>query len=207
MLAHTSSPSARGGAHSVATRLLLARHGETEWNRLSRWQGCQNIPLTARGRDQAKALAAALKAEPLSAVYSSALQRSVLTAQEIAACHKLNVSRDERLNEMNLGAWEGLTHKEAAERFPQLITIWETDPRSVQPPGGESIAQFEQRVLAMIEEIVLAYPDETVCLIGHKMTNGVIRCRYLGLSLAEALSTVAEQGAYEILDLPHPQWG
>jgi phosphoserine phosphatase len=191
----------------VATRLLLARHGETDWNRLGRWQGQQNTPLNAAGRVQALALRDTLKKEPLAAVYSSALRRCVETAHEIAEQHRLNVCRDERLNEINLGKWEGLTQREIAARYPEALQVWYDDPRAMRPPQGESVAELEQRVLAVLQEMARAYPGETVCLVGHKMTNGLIRSHYLGLPLAEALHGVEPHGGYEVILIPHPLWG
>jgi broad specificity phosphatase PhoE len=203
-----SSPSLGIGVRNkVSTRLLLARHGETDWNQQGRWQGQQNLALNRAGIDQALALSARLKGERLSAVYSSALRRAVETAQAIAHEHKLNVCRDERLNEISLGEWEGMQRKEIAARYPQILQMWETDPCSTRPPRGESIAELEKRVLAALQEIARAYPGETVCLIGHKMTNGIIRCHYLGLPLNEALRGVLPQGEYEAIPIPHPLWG
>ncbi len=207
MLAATRQTFERGTRDRVSTRLLLARHGETDWNQQGRWQGMQNLPLNRAGQEQALALSARLKTERPAAVYSSVLQRAVATAQTIAKEHKLNVCRDERFNEINLGAWEGMTRKEIAAAYPQILQIWEADPRSVKPPNGESIAGIEQRVLAALQEIARAYPGETVCLIGHKITNGVIRSHYLGLSLVEALGGVLPQGTYEVIAIPHPLWG
>jgi phosphoserine phosphatase len=186
---------------------LLTRHGETEWNRLGRWQGQQNLPLSSKGREQALALAASLKREPLSAVYSSVLQRSVETARAVAVLHNLNVCRDPRLNEINHGLWEGLTRREISAKYPQLLQAWEADPHSVKPPDGEDLADVEERVLAAIREITLAYPGETVCVVGHKMVNGIIRCHYLNLPLNDALRSVPEHAVYEVIEIPHPLWG
>jgi broad specificity phosphatase PhoE len=207
MLAATRQTFDRSTRDRVSTRLLLARHGETDWNQRSRWQGQRDIPLNGTGRNQALALSAALRKEQLAAVYSSTLQRAVETAQMIAKEHKLNVCRDERFNETYLGAWEGLTRKEIGAAYPQLLQAWDADPRSVTPPNGESISAVEQRILAALQEIARAYPGESVCLIGHKFTNGIIRSHYLGLPLVEALSGVLAQGTYEVIAIPHPLWG
>jgi broad specificity phosphatase PhoE len=191
----------------VKTRLLLARHGETDWNTQGRWQGQEDVPLNSKGKEQALKLAARLKGESLAAVYSSALRRAIETAQEVALHHRINVCRDARLNEINLGSWEGLPYKEIAARYPDLLAAWNSDPQSVRPPGGESIAELEQRVLDATQEIALAFPGETVCLIGHKMTNGVIRHHYLGLELNEALRGEPEHAVCEVVEIPHPLWG
>ena len=191
----------------VTTRLLLARHGETDWNRLGRWQGQADPPLNDSGRRQALALGASLKTSVLAAVYSSTLKRASETAQVVAAQHRLNVCRDPRLNEIDLGDWEGLTRKEISVRYADLLRAWEADPCSVRPPHGETIADLEERVLAVMREIARAYPGETVCVVGHKISNGVIRSRYLGLPLIEALRSAPEHIVVDTMDIPHPLWG
>ncbi len=207
MLVTASPPAISQLRGKVKTRLLLARHGETEWNRLGRWQGQEDIPLNSRGREQALALAARLRHENLAAVYSSTLRRSIETAQEIASDHRINVCRDERVREINLGAWQGMLYKEIAARYPELLRAWEEDPTQVRPPAGESIAELQARVLAALREIALAYPGETVCLIGHQLCNSVIRAHYRGISLREALRIEPAHAVCESIDLPHPLWG
>ena len=189
---------------AVTTRLLLARHGETDWNRQGRFQGQTDIPLNGTGRDQAMALAAHLKKEALAAIYSSSLRRSVETAQIIAAQHRLNVCRDERLNEIRMGAWEGMVFKDWANKFPSLKQAMDSDRRSVTAPNGESVDQLEKRVLTAMKEIALAYPGETVCVIGHGMVNAVIRSQYLNIPFTEALRTMPVQGTWDELELPYP---
>lgn len=189
---------------AVSTRLLLARHGETDYNRQGRLQGTSDIPLNGKGRDQATRLAAGLKREQLAAVYTSTLQRAIETAQGIAVQHRLNVSRDERLNEIRLGQWEGLSTRDLAARYGQIWQAWSADPSSVTPPDGESLAQVQKRVLAVTREIALAFPGEIVCLVAHGMTNAVIRSHYLGIPLADALRTIPAQGEWEAIQLPYP---
>ena len=100
------------------TEILLARHGETDWNSGRRVQGHTDIPLNAAGVEQARALAEQLAGEPLTAVFSSDLSRALDTARAVAAVHGLEVTVDPRLREKNFGTWEGLTDVEIAERFP-----------------------------------------------------------------------------------------
>lgn len=188
----------------VTTRLLLARHGETDWNRLGRWQGQADIPLNSRGREQAIALRDSLRNEKLAAVYSSTLRRAVETAQTVAALFRVNVSRDERLNEIDLGAWEGMLAKDIMARYPDLWQAWRADPFSTQPPDGETIKQITQRVLQATEEIAQAYPGETVCLIGHKVTNAIVRSHYLDLPLTETLQGEPSHAIWAAIELPYP---
>jgi len=100
------------------TRIILIRHGETEWNRDGRFLGWRESDLTELGRQQAGALALALRNTPLSAIYSSPSQRTVITAQAINVHHGLEIHTDPRLRELNQGQVEGLTASQIRARFP-----------------------------------------------------------------------------------------
>ena len=102
----------------MVTTILLARHGETEWNREGRWQGWADPSLNDTGRAQARELAEQLRATPFDAVYSSDLRRALETAVILAAPHDLAVVTDADLREIDVGAWSGLTRAEITERFP-----------------------------------------------------------------------------------------
>jgi broad specificity phosphatase PhoE len=185
----------------VVTRLLLARHGETHWNYEGRWQGQANLPLNASGWAQAAVLAFRSRREQITAVYSSELQRSVCTARAVAAVHNLPVYRDARFNEIDLGQWEGLLYAQIKERFPDALNAWEINASGTRPPGGETIEEVEQRVLAALGDLATVCPQGTVCLIGHKVTNAVIRSRCLALPLAVTLSGEPQHAIWEYVDL------
>ena len=100
------------------TTILLARHGETEWNREGRWQGWADPPLNDAGRAQARTLAEELRTIPFDAVYASDLRRARETAVIVAAPHAVPVLTDAGLREIDVGSWSGLTRREIEERFP-----------------------------------------------------------------------------------------
>jgi 2,3-bisphosphoglycerate-dependent phosphoglycerate mutase len=106
------------------TTILIARHGESDWNRERRWQGYADRPLTDRGREQARALAARLAHIELDAVYSSDLQRARDTAAVVAENQGLEVQAVPELREVDVGSWSGLTRVEAEERFPEGYARW-----------------------------------------------------------------------------------
>jgi broad specificity phosphatase PhoE len=148
------------------TTLLLARHGETDWNREGRWQGHTDTPLNERGRDQARALAERLRRERLAAIYSSDLERAVETAEIIAAEVGVPVRRDSRLRELHFGRWEGLTTEEIQARFPDDAARWRADGGA---PGadGETYEEMGARVVAAVEQIASAHPNEDVLVVLH----------------------------------------
>ena len=168
------------------TTLLLARHGETDWNRDGRWQGHTDIELNELGREQARALAASLDGEPIDAVYSSDLRRAHETAEIVAAARGLEVHTDPRLREIYFGRWEGLTTTEVRARFPEEAERWFSDDGSSSFGGGETYVDMGERVVSALADIAEAHPDGNVLVILH---GGPIR----GLLAHAAGITYGEQ--------------
>ena len=138
------------------TTILLARHGETDWNRDGRWQGWADPPLNDTGRAQARELAEQLRETPFDAVYSSDLRRAFETAQIVAAPHGVPVVADPGLREIDVGSWSGLTRAELAERFPDGSR-----------PDGETREQHQARVLAAVERLARDHPGERILIVTH----------------------------------------
>jgi broad specificity phosphatase PhoE len=138
------------------TTILLARHGETDWNRDGIWQGWADPPLNDAGRAQARKLAGQLKEMPFDAVYSSDLRRARETAELVAQPHGLPVTTDRGLREIDIGSWSGLTHAEIDERFPGGVR-----------PDGETREQHAARVLDTVERIARAHLGRRILLVTH----------------------------------------
>jgi len=132
-------------------RVLLLRHGRTEWNATGRFQGQLDSPLDATGRAQAKAAAVALAPMRPDAIVASDLSRTADTAAAVSDELRLPVALDPRLREINLGEWEGLTRAEARERFPTEYASWQagSDERR---GGGETYAEVGARAAACLAE-------------------------------------------------------
>ena len=167
----------------MSLRLLLLRHGETAWNRERRYQGWTDSPLSAEGLVQAEAAARELKEHAFAAVYASPLQRARDTAVAIAAPHGLAVETDPAFIELGFGQWEGLTLDEARAGFPALYDGWAKTPHLVSPPGGESLVQARERVLAGLERLRAGHPDAIVCLVAHGIPVRMLILEALGLGL------------------------
>ena len=170
-------------AAGTPVRILLARHGETVFNVDGRWQGQSDSPLTERGRAQARQLARALADEPIAAVYSSDLGRAVDTAKEVARLHRLTVTTDRRLREINTGTWTGKGRAELTVEFPGGLEAWATRPTSMRLPEGETIAEAQSRALAFFADRMPAYADQTVVVISHGAITQTILVHALGGSL------------------------
>jgi len=155
------------GARGIPTRLLLLRHGQTEFSVHRRYSGWGNPELTELGRGQAAAAAGYLAQRGgISAVVSSPLQRAYDTATVAAKALGLDVVVDDDLIETDFGAWEGLTFPEAAERDPDLHSRWLRDT-STKPPGGESFDQALDRVHRARERVIAAHQGTTVLVVSH----------------------------------------
>ena len=165
--------------------LYIARHGQTEWNATHRCQGHVDVALSETGRAQAAALSRRMSDAPLSAVFSSDLGRANETARIIAEPHALSVRTDPRLREINLGGWEGLTHTELAERYPEERALWASDPAACRPGGGETLVETQARFVAAIEAIRSASADDAqVLLVSHGYATLSYLCYVLELPLA-----------------------
>jgi len=153
----------------TVTTLILARHGETDWNRDGRWQGHADEPLNERGRAQAQALADELAGEEVAAVYSSDLGRARETAEIVATRLGLDtlVEIDPRLREVHVGGWSGLTMAEIEARFPDGVARWQAGDPAHAFDGGESYAAMGRRVVEAVEEIAARHPGERVLVVLH----------------------------------------
>jgi broad specificity phosphatase PhoE len=143
------------------TTLLIARHGETDWNREGRWQGWADPPLNETGRAQARQLADDLRETSFDAVYASDLRRAFETAEILAAPHGVAVVADAGLREIDIGSWSGLTRPEIDARFP-----------GGKRPDGETHEQHGARVRAAVVRIAREHLGERILLVTH---GGTIR--------------------------------
>ena len=154
------------------THLYLVRHGETDWNKKLRFQGQTDIVLNETGIQQAIKVKDFLKDKKLDYIFSSDLSRAVQTADIIADNHNLKLIKYQGLREMNFGEWEGMTYTEIKENYPELVNKWFEDPSSVNPPGGESLQDFQDRVSDDFNEIINKHRDKKLLVVAH---GGVIR--------------------------------
>ncbi|KAA0108184.1 bifunctional RNase H/acid phosphatase [Mycolicibacterium sp. P1-5] len=160
-------PAAWTGNQGAPTRMLLLRHGQTEFSRQRRYSGRGNPELTDTGRRQAEAAARYLAERGgVDAVLSSPLQRAYDTASAAATALGLDVTIDEDLIETDFGVWEGLTFAEARERDPDLHGRWLRDT-GLRPPDGESFNDVGERVQRVRKRIIAEYPGATVLLVSH----------------------------------------
>jgi broad specificity phosphatase PhoE len=148
-------------------RIVLIRPGETDWNRLGRWQGWVSIPLNELGRRQAYALANFIRHIGMGALYTSDLQRALETAECLAEPLGFTPIPDVRLRERNIGLWQGLTLDEMRAWYPEEYAAMLNDVNGYRVPGGESRTDVRQRVIAAFNDILKRDQNETVGILSH----------------------------------------
>ncbi|MDQ6874525.1 MAG: histidine phosphatase family protein [Actinomycetota bacterium] len=153
-------------------RVLLVRHGETEWSRDKRHTGLTDVELTAVGEQQARNLAAVFGGLRPAAVWCSPRRRARRTA-ELAGLP--NVVVDDDLREWEYGEYEGLTTAQIRQLRPQW-TIWTGDP-----PGGETASEVSARADRVLQRVLAIPQDGDVVLVGHGHFSRVLAARWLGL--------------------------
>ena len=160
--------------HEQSIRLVLWRHGQTQWNAESRFQGQSDIPLDAVGEQQAERAALLLTGLRPDGIVSSDLSRAMATAAPLARLTGLSVTTDKDLRERYGGLWEGLTDPEIRARFPAEHAAW-------RPPEGESSAAVAERAGGAMERIAAGMaPGTLVVVVSHGAAIRLGAARLLG---------------------------
>ena len=165
----------------TATRVVLLRHGETEWNRVERFRGRIDVELNLVGQRQALAAAQRLSGWQIEAIYSSPMKRALQTAQPVAEACGVDVAILEEINDGDYGAWAGLLAEEAHARYPEAYGNWVHTPLLTQFPQGESLQQVQTRSWTALEETCSGHEGGAILLVSHVVVNRVLICAALGL--------------------------
>jgi len=163
-----------------STRIFLIRHGATVLTAEDRFAGATNVALSDEGRHQARKLGERLSGEKIAAVYASPLDRTVETAGFLARPHELEIQTRDGLREISHGRWEELTRKEVEAQYPEEAAMWDKDPFTFAPAGGESGLAVTARALPVLIDIVRAHPGEQVIVVSHKATIRLLLSSLLG---------------------------
>jgi len=162
------------------TEIILARHGETDWNVEEVFRGRIDVELNETGIKQSELLARYLKDLNIAAVYSSPLKRALKTAEMIAGYHDLDVRIAPGLIDFDFGKWQGLSHQEVKDSYKELYAEWIGNPHQVEMPKGESLDDVRRRAIVVVDEAIAEY-EGAVVLVSHRVVNKVLICALLGL--------------------------
>lgn len=163
-------------------KLYIVRHGETQWNKMQRWQGSVDIPLNDRGIEQASLVAERLKNNGIKKIYSSPLVRAASTAKKIQEQLNVELFYNDGLKEISVGEWEGLTTEEILEKYKDLFLKWETIPTEEIGLGIENYTQLQLRAFNTIKEICDKENDD-IAIVSHGAWIRSLICKFLNIPL------------------------
>jgi broad specificity phosphatase PhoE len=200
-LAHLGDPLPVKGD---GARLLLVRHGETDWNREGRFQGQIDIPHNGTGRRQAEAAGRFLAPVTINRAYTSCMARPRQTAEAILAAHPgVPLTSSTGLVEIGHGLWEGRLESDIAAGWPALLADWKRAPHTVQMPEGETLQDVWERSLTTWQRIAASLAsNETALVVAHDAVNKTILCGLLGLGAADIWAIKQGNGGVSVIDYP-----
>ncbi|MFC1942372.1 histidine phosphatase family protein [Chloroflexota bacterium] len=161
--------------------IILARHGETDWNTAELFRGTIDVELNETGVRQAELLGAYLKEVEIDAVYSSPLKRALKTAELIVGSRAMDVNIAHGLIDFDFGEWQGLSHQAVKDRYSKLYQEWINNPEHVGIPGGETLKNVKRRAMSVVNDVLRRYNNGIVVMVSHRVVNKVLVCALLGL--------------------------
>lgn len=171
----------------MKTILIFVRHAEAEGNLNRKFHGWTDSEITKKGHVQAELVAKKLKDTHIDILYSSSLKRTLQTAGYISREKNLPVIKTDNLKEINGGDWEDRTWEELPEIWPEEYDIWENKPHLLKMPNGETMVEFQDRLIAEVRKIAEENIGKTVCIVTHGTAIKALQCCFRSCSLEEML--------------------
>ena len=185
-----------------ASRIILIRHGETNWNKEGRFQGQIDIPLNEEGKGQASKASKYLEEIEFTKAFSSSMQRPYETAKIILKKNKIKIKKLESLVEISHGLWEGKLEEEIKKTWPEMLKKWHEEPESITMPEGESIKQVSERAISAWNLICNSQQEnDTTLLVAHDAVNKTLICHILGLSFSDIWMIKQGNGGITVIDI------
>lgn len=185
----------------MTTRLILVRHAEAEGNFTRRYHGWTDSSLTPKGHLQAKRLAGKLLDEKIDVIYSSSLKRTIQTAGYIAESKNLPIQTTDKLKELNGGDWENQYFADLELNWPAEYERWENHPDLLTMPNGESVADFQKRLIEEIEKIRDENNGKSICIVTHGTAIRTLVCYFNNIPLSEICNVPWDENtSYSIIE-------
>lgn len=173
---------------TMKTTLVLVRHAEAEGNVTRVFHGWTDGELTAKGHIQAKRVADRLLSVEVDILYSSSLKRTLKTAGYIAETKKLPIIRTDKLKEINGGDWEGKAWDDLPVKWPDAYDTWENQPHVHRMPNGETMEEFQHRLIKEIMYIIHNHLGKNICIVTHGTAIKALMCYFRGCCLEEMIN-------------------
>jgi probable phosphoglycerate mutase len=204
---HLGEPLPKPKKGMKGPRLLLVRHGETDWNRQKKFQGQIDVPLNDNGRAQSRQAAEFLRSVPIQYAVTSPMLRPKETAEIILQYHpEVKLELEDRLREISHGLWEGKLEAEIDREYPGMLNQWQASPETVQMPEGENLQQVWERAIAAWNEIIHTAkqrPEPGITMVvAHDAINKAILCYVMGLGPEHFWNFKQGNGAVSVIDYP-----
>ena len=184
------------------SRIILIRHGETNWNKEGRFQGQIDIPLNDKGKEQASKASKYLDEIKFTKAFSSPMKRPYETAKIILKNNNIEIEKIESFLEINHGLWEGKLENEIENTWPELLKDWHEKPESVTMPGGESIKEVSERAISAWDLICKTQKEnDTTLVVAHDAVNKTLICHILGLSYSDIWMIKQGNGGITVIDI------
>lgn len=181
-------------------RLIMTRHGETQWNVERKTQGRSDTVLTENGMEQARALSRRIGSIPFDCVYTSPLKRARETARILAQSRSVPIINDAALTEMCFGEWEGLTFSRIGELYPAQLELWSHSPNLCQIPSGEPFQTLTERCEAFLKRVLERHEGFTVVAVSHSVPTKVIAALCLGVPMEKIHNIRIDNVSLTIID-------
>lgn len=200
-------PIAQVEAKEEVTRVILVRHGETDYNKEDKYQGTLDIPLNETGIKQAELLAESLKDIPIDVFISSQLSRAYLTTKICADKQGKTIAyTDKRFEETDYGDWAGKSKKEIKKLYPKESKMMSEQRWKFTPPHGESLKQIERRYREALEDAVKKYPGKTIFIGAHSKGNMALLCSVMNIGLKHFHDIAQDNTCVNVLEYKNGKW-
>ncbi|HIE83972.1 MAG TPA: histidine phosphatase family protein [Dehalococcoidia bacterium] len=188
---------------SFSTRLILIRHGQTEYNLKGLSQGLIDIPLNETGERQADGLVSFLSPFRVSKIYSSPSSRAISTAEPLSKALSLEIAIESDLAEMDQGDYDGFTAEDMRKKIPQeFLDAWRSDkPDDVRMPNGETLNDVRERMVSICDSLAIRHRDSTVAIFSHNLSIKAFLCYGLGVALKNFRRLSISNGSVSIIDI------
>ena len=170
---------------SNKTRLIIVRHAEAEGNYKRLFHGWSDGEITEKGHIQAARAAERLKDIKMDVLYSSSLKRTMQTAGYISKVKNLPIIRTDKLKEINGGDWEGEPWDVLPQKWPEAYHTWENTPHLHSMPNGETMEEFQKRLIEEVKYIINANPGKHICIVTHGTAIKALLCYFNNYDLEE----------------------
>lgn len=187
------------------TKVVLIRPGSTEYDEQNRIQGTLDLPLSARGVQEATELADALRPISVQALYCCAGESCGATARTVAKALGVRLRKLDKLHNLNQGLWQGLQVDEVRRKHPRVYRQWCEAPTTVCPPEGETFSDAAERVRKALAPVIKRNRDKVIGLVVPQPLAGVVRCFLLKHDLARVWEQAESNGRCEVIEVPIEQ--